>query len=169
MALVRRSALSVLAWAACAATGPASSPPLILAQPAGPGSLSVRNPGAEAVTVERAIAVETRIDGAWRPVLTEFNAVATCLDKRALPVVSVPAGETLNIWPWRGYSCSGQCRNACRRNVYAGPGPFHFVVTVAPSRVRVVGPPFTMPTRPPGVAGGRTAGASFRLQKTQPR
>lgn len=172
MAELRRAALIVLVvsgHAQVVARDGGRTTSLSLSQPGEPGSLRISNVGPDAVTVERSIIVEYSSGGGWRPLRTEFNVVSTCSRRAPDAAVVISRAVSLNLVPWRGYSCSGQCQGACRANIYFGPGPFRFVLTVLPDRHRVAGPPFTMPARPPGVAGGRTAGASFRLKQPQPR
>lgn len=60
----------------------------------------------------------------------------------------IAARQVLEVLPWQGYSCSTQCVPNCRANIYFGAGPFRFVVTVMPSRERVLGPEFRMASRP---------------------
>ena len=148
MARVRRAALNLVAAAlVMAAAAPAG---LVLAGGAGPGSLILANRGAGQVTIARAIGVERRDATGWTAVHTEFNAVSSCpMPDRPAPapaaVVSIPAGGSLKVVPWRGYTCSGQCETACMANLYLGPGTFRFVATMLPARARVTGPGFALP------------------------
>ena len=168
MAPVRRAALITLApvalgWAATAcapATGreaaqasrsvgmAARGPSLILSATGTPGSLRIENSGGVPVAIAHAIGVEMLQRGRWTPIETEFNAVAACRPPAAPAPVRIAPGAALDVVPWRGWSCSGQCRNSCRANAYFGPGRFRAVVTTSPNGARVVGPEFAMPAEP---------------------
>ncbi len=150
MAHVRRAAVILLATTMIAAAAPPTS--LTLAGGARPGSLTIANRGTAPVTIARAIGVERRDRDGWTAVHTEFNAVSSCpipgrpvLAPKA--VVSIPAGGSLKVVPWQGYTCSGQCENACMADVYLGPGTFRFVATALPMRERVPGSNFAMPPK----------------------
>ena len=131
----------------------AAAGPVLLAG-AGPGSLRFVNRGAGSVTIDAAIAVERRAGGLWVAVPTEFNAVAACRSEGPPRTVRIASGGMLDVVPWRGWSCSGQCQDVCRANLYHGAGPFRFVATTSPGRVCVVGPAFTMPGRAEETSGG---------------
>lgn len=137
---------------------------VILLVAAEPGSLSIINRGSAPVAIARAIAVERSQGGVWRRVDTEFNAVSQCPSatrRSDAGPVRLARGQRIDVVPWRGFSCSGQCNKICRRNIYWGPGDFRHVVTRLAGGRRVVGPVFRMPSRPPArvaPAGG------FRLR-----
>ena len=103
--------------------------------------------------------VERRDGANWKPVQTEFNAVASCPWMRPgahtpapapTSYVSIPPGGILKVAPWLGYTCSAQCETACAANIYLGPGSFHFVATVLPDGARVTGPVFALQAERPG-------------------
>ncbi|QYE33266.1 hypothetical protein KZX46_00140 (plasmid) [Polymorphobacter sp. PAMC 29334] len=150
MAIVRRAAVILLTATMMAAA--AQPPGLTLAGGARPGSLNIANRGGGPVTIARAIGVERRDRDGWTAVHTEFNAVSSCpIPGRpvlaAKAAVSIPAGGNLKVVPWQGYTCSGQCENACMADIYLGPGTFRFVATVLPMGDRVTGLNFAMPPK----------------------
>lgn len=133
---------------ACLGCGAAMAQTVVLSMPGAPGGLRISNPAVTAVEIEGAVAVEAWFDGAWRARRTEFHARALCGPDDGPRVVRIAPGQVLDVVPWRGFSCSGQCVMGCRANIYFGAGPFRFVVAMVPSRQRVAGPEFRMPGRP---------------------
>jgi hypothetical protein len=113
-----------------------------------PGGLRLVNPASAPITIHAAIEVEKREERGWVPVETEFHAVARCDGRAAPEQVEVAAAATIEVVPWRGFSCSGQCNYVCRGNVYYGPGTFRFVVTTVPTGERLISPAFMLPRRP---------------------
>lgn len=159
MARFRRAALGLLVFGATVAAGAAAPTGFRLSGGREPGSLVITNHGPAQVTIARAIAVEWRNGANWKPVETEFNAVASCPWMRprartlaAAPTssVSLPPGGSLRVAPWLGYTCLGQCETACAANIYLGPGAFRFVATVQPGGARVTGPAFALPAERSG-------------------
>lgn len=122
---------------------------LTLAIPNEPGGLSIKNGEARDILISHAISVEYRNSNRWTPLNTEFNAVSSCRTPQQRMsnnrFVRIKAGSTLRVIPWRGYSCSGQCQEVCRANVYFGAGPFRFSVQRLPDKTRAVSAPFRMP------------------------
>ena len=119
---------------------------LELADP--PGGLRVVNDGPAPVTIQMAIAVEKQEAVGWVPIATEFNAVARCDPPASATTVTIAPSSHLNVRPWRGFSCSGQCNLVCRANVYYGSGMFRFVVTAMPASHRITSAAFAMPAEP---------------------
>ncbi len=155
MAEFRRHALTglLLAFAALSSTAAAQEASLRLEPTARPGGLHIVNSGARPVAIRSAIAVEQQGPTGWVALTTEFNTVTRCMAADAAQPdrpVEIAAGAALDIVPWQGFSCSGQCTLSCRANIYYGAGPFRFVATTIPDRQRVVSPPFGMPAQPAG-------------------
>ncbi len=154
MAEFRRHALTGLLMMLAVLSGRAAAQdaaPLRLELTAQPGGLHVVNSGAFPVTIRAAITVEQQGPGGWVALTTEFNAVSSCKAADAAQTarpVEIAAGATLDLAPWRGFSCSGQCTLSCRGNIYYGAGPFRFVATLVPDGQRVMSPPFSMPAQP---------------------
>jgi hypothetical protein len=153
MAAFRRQALTglLLALAALSAAAAQDAAPLRLELTAQPGGLRIVNPGPAPVTIRAALGVEAQQATGWVAITTEFNAIARCTaadESHKDRPVEIAAGATLDIVPWRGFSCSGQCTLTCRANIYYGAGPFRFVATTIRDGQRVVSPSFTMPAQP---------------------
>ena len=128
-------------------SGAAEVPHLALEIPGAPGSLRLVNRDGRPVGIG-AVQVQWRDGGTWTRVTTEFNAVAACGRRAALEIAP---GASLDVVPWRGFSCSGQCNRTCRANIYFGGSTvFRFVVTTAPLGEQVASPTFTMPREPGG-------------------
>jgi hypothetical protein len=119
---------------------------LELADP--PGGLRIVNDGTAPGTIQLAIVVEKQEAVGWVPIATEFNAVARCDPPGSVTTATIPPLSALNVRPWRGFSCSGQCNFVCRANVYYGKGMFRFVVTAMPALHRITSTPFAMPAEP---------------------
>lgn len=155
MGIIRRASVAatvvssaVIATAGAAAGAQVSRSPLVLTSTSTPGSLRIVNASVATVTITRPISVEELKGTSWVPFPTEFNAVAVCQPSARTPTVHLPPGATLNVVPWQGGSCLGQCIFGCRANRYFGGGRFRFVVTQIPGG-RAIGPVFTMPPRRP--------------------
>lgn len=114
-----------------------------------PGSLRIINAAAGPVTVAQAITVEAQTDVGWRAVSTEFNAIARCGDAGTAAAVHLSPGAVLDVMPWLGFTCSGQCPRPCRANVRYAAGRYRFAVMVLPSGARVTGPEFWLPAKIP--------------------
>jgi hypothetical protein len=148
----RGQALSVALVAALVAvsspvmTEPTAQLRLELVDP--PGGLRLVNPGSAPVTIEATIAVERLWEQAWIPVVTEFYAVSRCDGLNTPAQLEIAPATKLEVVPWQGFSCSGQCNKICDKNVYKGPGTFRFVVTTVPVGERLVSPAFALPRQP---------------------
>jgi hypothetical protein len=153
MAKFRRQALAVAVLFLVFGSGadstgaPATGTParLQLALSGKPGGLHIVNHGAAAVGILRAITVQKKERSTWVPITTEFNAVSSCNATSLPDKVTIAAGATLTVMPWKGYSCAGQCVAACRANIYYGPGLFRYVITRSPGMQTDTGPEFTLP------------------------
>ncbi len=114
-----------------------------------PGAFEVVNRGG-AMDLAWEVEVEKAVDGEWRPIVVEqLELVERCGESKNSPCRTLEKGAVLRPVPWTGYSCSSQCNEACRANVYYGPGRFRFVVWDCPKRQRFEGPPFELPSDPP--------------------
>ena len=120
----------------------ADSAKLLLQATGAPGGLRIINAGAGPATIVRAIAVEAQTGATWRATPAEFNAIARCGDAATAAAVRIESGAVLDIVPWLGFSCSGQCPRPCRANVRYAAGRYRFVVTLLPGGARVTGPEF---------------------------
>jgi hypothetical protein len=142
-ALTAAAALCFASWCGLGSTETAARLQLELTGET--GALRIFNPGAAAVGILPAIAVQKKESASWIAILTEFNAVSSCTASGPPDTVEIAAGATLTLVPWKGYSCSGQCVLACRANVYYGHGTFRFVVTRIPGMQTDTSPEFTLP------------------------
>jgi hypothetical protein len=106
--------------------------------------LRLVNPG-PAVTIRSAIEVEKQDERGWIPVKTELHAIARCEREDPPDKLEIAAAATLDVVPWRGYTCSGQCHFVCHGNFFLGPGTFRYIVTTVPAGERLVSPTFTLP------------------------
>lgn len=114
-----------------------------------PGAFEVVNSG-EAIDLAWEVGVEKSLDAEWRPVEVEqFELVEKCGEPKDSPCRTLEEGAAIRPVPWTGYSCTSQCNEACRANVYYGPGRFRFVVWNCSKRLRFEGPPFELPADPP--------------------
>jgi len=113
-----------------------------------PGSVSVSNTG-PAIRVKRRIVVEQQASGKWVPTDAYFDLIGYCGDPARQDCRELK-GETIEVVPWTGYSCSAQCARPCRENSYLGPGAFRFVVVTCDGKQRFEGAPFELPAAAPG-------------------
>jgi hypothetical protein len=148
MRAFRGQALSVALMAALVAVSSPVMAQLRLELVDPPGGLRLVNPGSTPVTIEATIAVERLWEQAWIPVVTEFHAVSRCNGLNTPAQSEIAPATKLEVVPWQGFSCSGQCNKICDKNVYNGPGTFRFVVTTVPAGERLVSPAFVLPRQP---------------------
>jgi len=127
---------------------PPAGPQVVLENGAKPGQLSVTNRGPGSVDLLRKVTVEIRQDGKWGATPAEVALVASCGEKSTAPV-HLNTGQTLQVAPWDGWGCNGQCPRSCRANYYLGPGEFRFVVWTADQKTRFEGQPFRLSDKDP--------------------
>lgn len=89
------------------------------------------------VSIERSIAIERKTQKGWKQE-TAVEATARCRDRRfnSKSPIHLASHSSLAIQAWNGLLCGGQCADACRQDVYLGPGIFRFVVALHPEGKR---------------------------------
>jgi hypothetical protein len=113
-----------------------------------PGAFEVVNHGG-VVDLAWEVGVEQASDGEWRRVMVEqFELVERCGQPKGSPCRTLEKDAVVRPVPWTGYSCTSQCNEACRANVYYGQGRFRFVVWDCSKQHRFEGPPFDLPPDP---------------------
>jgi len=131
-------------------SGLLASPNAVEVSPAAsPGTVRIQNVGAGAIQLAWAIRVEQRFEGGWRPVAVDHLGLReTCENAPAPACVTLSPGESLTPAPWTGYSCSAQCDETCRANVYHGPGGFRLYVQSFDGEQKFYGPSFELEADP---------------------
>lgn len=112
-----------------------------------PGELEiVSSTGVKLAGVAR---IERKVDTGWAP-LAEldggkgYRLVERCQGADPPACVDLRPSSAIHPVPFRGFGCSSQCNDACRANVWEGPGTFRMVVSTCDG-VSVAGPPFQLP------------------------
>lgn len=93
------------------------------------------------------VSVENLRDGKFSPIPTAIDLflVEHCEARaRVPPCVHLAQGQTFTPVPWTGYSCSGQCNQACDKNLQFAPGDFRFVVRSCDGSARYESPTFRL-------------------------
>lgn len=72
--------------------------------------------------------LEKRTASGWAVVSTDFMLVEKCPDIAPPKCISVLPDVPIRPVRWSGYSCSGQCNDQCKKNVYPGPGTFRLTI-----------------------------------------
>lgn len=120
---------------------------LQVAMRAGTYNLTITNLTDGPVTMERRISVERRTSSDWVHEMS-IEAVAQCegFDERGdrKSPVRLEAHADLEVVPWNGWLCGGQCSAACMQNVPVGPGTHRFVVVTVPDGRRITSPTFSI-------------------------
>lgn len=73
-----------------------------------------------------------------------FRLRDSCKQAPASCVQLDPAKALVPV-PWSGMSCSSQCNQSCRKNVFVGPGTFRLTVRTCDGGAIASGPAFTLP------------------------
>ena len=133
---------------ACILPAGCAEPAVKVTNLAKPGSVSVSNSG-PAIQVKRRIVIEQKSAGKWVPTDAYYDLIGYCGDAAKQDCRELKRG-TIEVVPWNGYSCSGQCVRPCRSNSYLGPGTFRFVVVTCDGKQRFEGAPFELPSVAPG-------------------
>jgi hypothetical protein len=89
--------------------------------------------------------MEKRTDAGWVTVSTSLIILDECPAAAPPSCINVRADAPLRPVPWTGYSCSGQCNDECKKNVYLGPGTFRLTVFSCDHRETFHSPPFHLP------------------------
>lgn len=116
------------------------------------GVVVVRNRTSSEQWLARALAVEWRWKGAWRPLsIINLRLVAECDLSTAprLHPVRLRPRQVVPVQPWTGEDCAAQCAQSCRLNRYVGPGIFRIVARTWPGGAPIYSPAFSMPATPP--------------------
>lgn len=90
-------------------------------------------------------------DGSFRAVAdldagNGYRLVTKC-EAPAETCVDVAPGKALHPVPMRGFSCSAQCNDSCRANVWLGPGLFRLAVRDCDGGAAHQGPAFELPSQ----------------------
>jgi len=113
-----------------------------------PGSFEIQAAGG-AVSLAAEAHVEKQTPGGWVTVATNFLLLEKCPDGDPPRCVDLAPGARLHPVRWTGFSCSGQCNQQCKKNVYEGPGSFRLIVFRCDRAERFQSAPFQLPATPP--------------------
>lgn len=110
--------------------------------------VTVSNFNDDAVTIERGISIEKRTAKGWLQD-SGIQAVADCIDidtrYRWKAPILIEGHRSLDVVPWDGFLCGGQCDEACKQNVQVRHGIYRFVIVMVPDGKRIASPPFAIP------------------------
>ena len=110
--------------------------------------LKITNSDDQAIAIQRGILVEELVSSQWKQV-AGIQAVDRCetfdYRYRRAAAISVAPHTMLDIVPWDGFLCGGQCTTSCLQNARAKPGIYRFAVVIVPTGNRIVSSPFTIP------------------------